>query len=110
MTKIAPELVESIIKQDGMLFVPDSITNAIGSCVVYDADAIREEGNRLKTIYDNFENRLEPMVVDYSGDVTIDAYTVYYLLRNSLVPKIAILGCAYHAALRELPNRLKVLV
>jgi len=109
MTKITPDLIKRIITQNGSLFVPESITDAIGSCLVSSDDAIREEGDKLKETYDKFATKLEPIVVDYSGDVTIDAYSVYYLPRNMLVPKVAILCCAYDAAFQNLPNRLSVL-
>lgn len=109
MTKITPELIKSIIIQNGTLFVPNSITDAIGSCVISGANAIQKEGDRLKTAYDSFEGKTTPAVVNYSGDVTIDAYSVYYLPRNTLVPKVAILCCAYNAAFQNLPNRLSVL-
>jgi len=41
--------------------------------------------------------------------VTVDAYTVYYLPRNSLVPKLAMLCCAYHPTFQNLPSKLRVL-
>lgn len=109
MTKINPALIEGIITQNGSLFVPKSSMDAIESCLVSSADAIQEAGDKLKETYDKFETKREPIVVDYSDDVTIDAYSVYYLPRNTLVPKIAILCCAYDAAFQNLPNQLSVL-
>lgn len=109
MTKITPDIVKSLITKEGRLYVPESIANAVASCIVSDVNDIRAEGERLKTLYDSLSRKAEPIVVDYSGDLTIDAYSVYYLPRNTLVPKIAILCCAYNVAFQRLPKRLRVL-
>lgn len=63
----------------------------------------------MKATYDSFEKKEEPTVLDYSGDVTIDAYSAYYLPRNSLVPKVAITCCAHSTAFQNLPSRLRIL-
>lgn len=109
MTKITPELIKSIITQNGTLFVPESITDAIGSCVISDSDAIQGEYDNLTEKYRRFAEKLEPLAVDYSRSTTIDTYSVYYLPRNTLVPKVAVLCCAYHPSLQKLPDRLSVL-
>lgn len=109
MTIITPEIVKRIITKGGRLHVPESTTDAIASCIVSDANDIRAEGERLKTLYDTLSTKMEPIVVDYSGVLTIDAYSVYYLPRNTLVPKISILCCAYNVAFQCLPKRLRVL-
>ena len=109
MTNISPALIKGLITQNGTLSVSKAITDAVGSCTVSKASAIRQARDQLKTIYDSFENKDEPAVIDYSGDVTIDAYSVYYLPRNSLVPKIAIMCCAYSTVFQNLPNRLRIL-
>lgn len=110
MTNITPDLVKKLITDpSGKLFVPGAISDAIGSCVFSDVDAVKQKGDWLKTLYDSYQKKMEPMSVDYSEDATIDAYSVYYLPRNTLVPKIAILCCAYHPALQQLPDVLHVL-
>jgi SAM-dependent methyltransferase len=110
MTDITPDLIKKLITDpSGKLFVPETITDAIGSCVFSDADIVEQKGDWLKTLYDGYQKKMEPMSIDYSEDATIDAYSVYYLPRNTLVPKIAILCCAYHPALQRLPDILRVL-
>lgn len=110
MTNITPSIVKKLIADaSGKLFVPETITNAIGSCVFSDVDVVEQQGDWLKTLYDSYQTKIEPISVDYSGDGTVDAYSVYYLPRNTLVPKVAILCCAYHPALQQLPNILRVL-
>lgn len=106
MTKITPDVIKSLITRNGALFVPESVTSAIGSCVVSSTDVVEQEGQRLKKLYDEYD---KPIKIDYSGDATIDAYSVYYLPRNTLVPKVAILCCLYYPSFQTLPDRLSVL-
>jgi len=109
MARITPDLIKSLITQQGTLYVPKSITDAIGSCAISSANAIRDEGNRLREEYDRLSQKREPILIDYSGVVTIDAYTVYYLPGNTLVPKLSILYCAYNPAFQSLPEKLRIL-
>ncbi|MCJ7631266.1 methyltransferase domain-containing protein [Candidatus Bathyarchaeota archaeon] len=109
MTNISPTLIRGLITQNGTLSVPQAIADAIGSCTTSEARSIREEGEQLKAKYNSFEDKEKPAVLDYSSDVTIDAYSVYYLPRNSLVPKVAIMCCSYSAAFQSLPSRLRIL-
>jgi len=109
MTRINPDLIRALITQERTLYVPESITDAIGSHIVSSTTAILEEGKRLKEEYDRLSTKREPILIDYSGIVTIDAYTVYYLPRNTLVPKISILCCAYNPAFQSLPEKLRIL-
>jgi SAM-dependent methyltransferase len=109
MTEITPDLIGKLVINDEKLFVPKSIIEAIASCVVSPPNDIRQEKERLKKLYKSYEKKMEPVVVDYSGDVTIDAYSIYYLPRNSLVPKMAFLCCAYNKAFQTLPKELRIL-
>jgi SAM-dependent methyltransferase len=109
MIKITPGLIRPLITKDNELFIPESITRAISSSVVSSPNIIQEEGERLKKLYKEHETKNEPMKIDYLGDITIDAYSVYYLPRNSLIPKVSILCCAYSEVLCNLPNKLRVL-
>ena len=109
MTIITPDLIKSLIIKDGALYVPDTISDAIGSCTTSNADAIQEEYKDLKDKYVKFSRNLEPLAIDYSKAATIDSYSVHYLPRNTFVPKVAILCCAYHPSLQNLPDRLRVL-
>jgi len=111
MTQIDPSLIKNLITQSpsGMFFVPDSITNAIGKHALSDIEAIEAEYTRLRDLYDSFQRKNEPTIIEYSGTVTIDTYSVKYLPRNTLVPKLAFLYCAYHPLMQNLPERLKIL-
>lgn len=109
MAKITPDIIKNIIVKDGNLYVPESICKAVGSCIVSDFATIQKEGARLKELYESYQRKMEPIEISYVGDATIDAYSIYYLPRNTLVPKIALLCCAYHPAFQNLPKRLRVL-
>ena len=109
MADVTPSVVQSLITRQGALYVPTTITDAISSCVVSDPDTIRREGNWLKEQYEKLNKKYEPMLVDYSRVETIDAYTVYYLPRNTLVPKLSMLCCAYNEALQGVPEELRIL-
>ncbi len=109
VTTITPQLIRGLITHNGRLFVPADITDAIESCLESSADAIRYEGARLQGLYQQAQTTRRPVTVDYSGAATVDAYSVYYLPRNTLVPKVAILCCAHSPALQTLPDRLSVL-
>ncbi len=52
---------------------------------------------------------MKPVQVAYDSDITLDAYSVYYLSRNTLIPAIAIRDLAYHPAFQILPTHVKVL-
>jgi len=110
VNRINPQLIKGIITHNGRLFVSQAITDAIESFLESTEDAILEEGGRLEDLYEkSMGDPQQPVVVDYSGAATVDAYSVFYLPRNTLVPRVAILCCAYDAALQNLPSRLSVL-
>ena len=109
MTEITSDLIRKLVIHDEKLYVPESLVEAIASCVVSAPDDILQEKERLEKLYRSYEKKMESAIVDYSGDVTIDAYSIFYLPRNSLVPKMAILCCAYNKAFSSLPDKLRVL-
>jgi len=58
MTNITPDLIKKLITDpSGKLFVPETITNAIGSCVFSDVDVVKQKGDWLKTLYDGYQKR-----------------------------------------------------
>jgi len=109
MVRITPDLIKGLITRNGNLYVPEYICDAIGSCVVSDPVVVQKEGERLKALYESYQTKLEPIKTSYLEDATIDAYSIYYLPRNTLVPKLALLVCAYHRTFQALPNKLRVL-
>ena len=109
MPRITPDLMMSLVTKDGRLQVGTSIPKAVSACLVSDSDDIRREGDELKAEYKAAETEREPVVMDYSGSERIDAYCVYYLPRNTLVPKLALLCCSHHPELRDFDDELNVL-
>ncbi len=109
MTKINPDLVRNIITVDNELTVPKVITGIIANNLKTEAGEIIAEGEKLKKEYDSYQRLNVPAVISYVGESRIDAYTVYYLPRNTLIPKIAILYCSYHEAFQNIPDKIRVL-
>jgi len=109
MPVINLETIQGIVKRDGSLFVPEPITEAIGACIKSNHADLLLEIERLKRIYASYVQRDEPMVVDYQGQVTIDAYSANYLPRNTLIPKILFLSIVEHPAFRDIPREVRIL-
>jgi len=106
---ITPDFIEGLITENGSLFVPDSILKAIGKCLVSTPQKIEEQGVVLKNSYQEYEHKSEPANVDYSDDISLDAYTVYYMPRSTLIPKIALDLLSYCEGFQKLPDKLKIL-
>lgn len=109
MSVIDLETIQSIVRHDGNLFVPEAITEAIGSCISSSYSDVLLEIERLKSVYANYAKLDEAIVVDYHGQVTIDAYSANYLPRNTLIPKILFLSTVEHPAFREIPGEVRIL-
>jgi len=108
---ITPELIEGLITENGSLFIPDSILKAIGKCLVSTPQKIEEEGIVLKNLYQEYERnrKSEPAKIDYSDEITLDAYTVYYMPRSTLIPKVAIDLLSYCEGFQKIPQKLRIL-
>lgn len=109
MTRISPNMIRSLITRNGRLFVPQKIAEIVGSCVASDLQSVVEAGDRLKAEYEAQNPLWRPIKIDYSAKPTVDAYTVYYLPRNTLVPRVAMMCCAHHPMYQQLPDTLRVL-
>jgi hypothetical protein len=106
---ITPELIEGLITENDSLFIPSSTLKAIGKCLLSTPEKIEERGVVLKNIYQEYEHKSESAKIDYSDDITLDAYTVYYMPRSTLIPKIAIDLLSYCEGFQEIPQKLKIL-
>ncbi len=109
MAIITPDLIKGGILRNGSLFIPESITQSIGKCVSSSAAQIDEAWGILKKYYKDGRNSPDPVSMNYSGGPMIDAYTLYYMPRNVLVPKLALLCCSFDAHFQNLPPVLHVL-
>jgi len=109
MPVIDVNLVKGLVTHNGDLFVPESVTEAIGSCVSSSPEDVKREIARLKDVYSSYVELDEPVKVEYHGDATIDAYLVNYLPRNTLIPKLLFLSIVVHPAFQNIPDEIKIL-
>jgi SAM-dependent methyltransferase len=95
---------------NGQFTVPKNIKRAIEQCVATnDQSLIIEEYHRLLEEYKRYRKLMIPAKIDYHGDLTIDAYTTFYLPRNIVIPWIAMRDLSLHSRLRVLPEELNIL-
>jgi SAM-dependent methyltransferase len=109
MPVINADTIRKLVLTDNELFVPERITKAIGQSVVSSTEDVSDEINRLIALYKQYVTRDEPTPVDYSGEATIDAYTVNYLPRSTLIPKLLFLSLAYHPAFQTINDEVNIL-
>jgi SAM-dependent methyltransferase len=109
MPVINADTIRKLVLTDNELFVPERITKAIGQSVVSSTEDVSDQINRLIAQYRKYIQRDEPTPVDYSGEATIDAYTVNYLPRSTLIPKLLFLSLAYHPAFQTINDELNIL-
>ncbi len=109
MSKVDLKELQSVVTHGGNLFVPESITEAIGSSIKSSYNDVLVEIERLKSIYSSYATRDEPIEVDYHGQVTVDAYSANYLPRNTLIPKVLFLSIVEHPAFQEIPHEINIL-
>jgi SAM-dependent methyltransferase len=107
MPQVSAKQVENIISdKNGELFIPGAIEDAILSCVDQPIPEVRQASEGLKTSFGDYN---APISVDYSDPLVVDAYSLYYIRRNVLVPRIAVRDIAMNSTLSNFPDRLKVL-
>lgn len=104
----ADTIRESITIKD-QLFVPEMITKAIGETTISDVKDISKEISRLVRLYKKYVTYDGPTPIDYSNDLTIDAYAINYLPRSTIIPKLLFLSLAYHPAFRNIKDEVNIL-
>ena len=111
MGELRDQLLDTLTTGNRLRAVPRTITRAISACVDPEPGNVRVAIDNLKNEYKKqSKSWSRPISVDYSDEATADAYTVCYLPRNTLIPKIALLACAHHPTLLAgLPSELRIL-
>lgn len=109
MPVIDADTIRKLAIIDGELFVPQRITKVIGQSVISNAEDVSGEISRLAALYKQYVTRDEPTPVDYSDETTIDAYTINYLPRSTLIPKLLFLSLAYHPAFQTIKDEVNIL-
>ncbi len=70
---------------------------------------IKAKIDLLKSSYRSAQSLACPVGADYSEPAAIDAYTINYLPRNTLVGRMVLLCRSYHPSFQKLPSKLRVL-
>lgn len=110
MSTLSRQIIQNACMQNGQFIVPENIQRAIEQCIVTDdQDLIVEEYHRLSGEYRSYRQLMIPAKIDYHGDLTIDAYTTFYLPRNIVIPWIAMRDLSLHHRFRILPEKLNIL-
>ena len=106
MTTITLAQLEQIIFQNGELFIPDAIENAIISKITQELGSINDAGEELAVAYEPDDNILS---AEYDKPEVVDAYSLFYLRRNVLIPRIAMRDILVNQKTRNLPDRMRIL-
>lgn len=109
MVELNINSLQGLFLEKGDFFVPQNITDAISSCIKTEPEDIEKEITRLERLYSSYRNIDGPIELEYYNDVTVDAYTIKYLPRNTLIPKILLLSIAEHPVLRKIPKEIHIL-
>jgi hypothetical protein len=109
VVNISADEAKKIIIHENKLFVPKSIISAVGSCISSTYQDVQDEFKILKEKYSSYDKLDEPIVVDYDNDSTIDAYSMAYFPRNTLLPKLLMLSIIEHPFFQDFPKELNIL-
>ena len=101
MTTITLAQLEQIIFQNGELFIPDAIENAIISKITQELGSINDAGEELAVAYEPDDNILS---AEYDKPEVVDAYSLFYLRRNVLIPRIAMRDIFINQKTRKYPD------
>jgi len=107
---ITPATIDKICTSNGLFHVPDRIKTSIEGCLASDDEnAITGEYSRLSEEFQKYENLMEPALIDYKGESTLDAYTAYYLPRYMFIPSVALRDLTLHPFFQNVPDSFNVL-
>ncbi len=110
MARITAEIIKEICTKDGLFHVPDGVKTAIEACLASnDENAITTEYRRLLAEFQTYENEMGPAHINYEGDLTLDAYTIYYLSRYTIIPSVALRDLTLHPFFQNVPDSFRVL-
>lgn len=98
--------INSAILQNGELFIPTRLEQAIQESIESDYENVVKAGEELRQVFDPVKAKIS---VDYSRPDIIDAYTLFYTRRNSLIPRIALRDLLLNSAFLKLGPGIQVL-
>lgn len=106
MPQVTYPQVNNIITNNGELFIPDLIEDSILNSIVSPLNIVAETGDILKSI---FNPKDRAVTLDYNSSTIIDAYSLYYMRRNTIIPRVALRTMVMNAKLQQFQEKLKVL-
>ena len=110
MARITAETIEEICTKDRQFCVPDRIRTSVEGCLANNnEELITQEYRRLKDKFIEYRLLTRPALIDYKNDLTLDAYTIYYLSRYTIIPSVALHDLALHPFFHNIPDSLSVL-
>lgn len=110
MPTLSKQIIANACMSNGLFTVPENIQRAIEQCIATNEQSLlTEEYHRLLKEYSMYRKLMIPATIDYHGDLTIDAYTIFYLPRNMVIPWIAMRDLSLHRHFRVLPEKLNIL-
>lgn len=105
--------IEQIIYQNGFLFIPLCIETSIIKIVENSIDhgstidSIKVAGQKLSSDYTKtYDGPIRP---DYNNIETVDAYTLFYTRRNTLIPRIILRDILLNPYFQNIPAEIRVL-
>jgi len=112
MIQVTPETIERTCTRNGSFYVPDRVKAAIEGCLVNnDENAVTTEYLRLLAEFQTYEKLMIPAHIDYcaNGELTLKAYTAYYLSRYMFIPSVALRDLVLHPFFQNVPDSFRVL-
>ena len=110
MAQITAENIETTYVKNGRFTISRRIQSAIEGCITNDDQAlIEQEYKRLSGEYKAYRKILRPIQIDYGNELTLDAYVIYYLSRNTLIPIIAFRDLSFNPFFQRVPDSVNIL-
>jgi len=106
MPQITYPQVWNLITRNDRLFIPDAIEDAVLNCLTQDIGLVKQTGTELKNAFSPLDHAV---TLDYDRPEVVDAYSLYYLRRNTLIPRIAMRDIVLNRNLQVFPEKIRVL-
>ncbi len=107
---VTTEVIEGLTKKDGQYFLPRVAQTAIENQLDSgDSNLITSEYFRLQKQYEYYRTLPVPAVINYTGPLTLDAYTAFYFNRNFCIPFVGLRDLLHNPAFQQLPSEINIL-
>lgn len=106
MPEVTYTQVRDIITKNNRLFIPDAIEDAILNCIAQDIGTVKQTGDEIIEAFSPVDHAV---TLEYDRPEVVDAYSLYYMRRNTLIPRIAIRDIVLNNNLQTFPEQMKIL-